>query len=359
MSRYAFAAAGTGGHVYPALAVAERLVADGAARDDVVFFGGGRLEKRVVPAAGFAFVEVPLQGLQRSLSLRNLRIPLTLWQATRTIRAELRRRRSRVLLATGGYVAVPAGWSAHREGVTLFLQEQNAEPGLANKVAARWARAVFLGFPGSGLAGEVTGNPLRAELAGFDRDALRPAARERYGLPGDGPVLGVLGGSLGAGVVNRAAVEYAARFAEGTAIVHIAGPDHADAVHRQAVGAPVPWRVVPFEEEMQHFYAASDLVLCRSGAVTVSELAATATPAVLVPRAAGSARHQDANAAYLEEIGGAVVVAEFEAGTIPALLAELLGDGLRLARMAGAAGLAGRPDATAHIAGALMEAAGG
>lgn len=359
MSRFAFAAAGTGGHVYPALAVAEQLVGGGVARHDIVFFGGGRLEKRAVPAAGFPFVEVPLQGLQRSLSLRNLRIPATLWQAAGQIRAELAERSTRVMLATGGYVAVPAGWAAGREGVTLFLQEQNAEPGLANRMAGRWASRVFLAFPAAmaKLPGELTGNPLRAEIAAFDRAGLRAAARDRYSLPADGIVLGVLGGSLGAGVVNEAAARYASTAEDRAAVVHVAGPGHADDMQRRAAGSSVAWQVVPFENEMQYFYAASDLVLCRSGAVTISELAATSTPAVLVPRAAGSAKHQDANAAYLADVGAAVVVEEDEAGGLPGLLADLLGDPVRLARMSGAAGLLGRPDAAAQIAEAMLGAA--
>lgn len=358
MSRFAFAAAGTGGHVYPALAVAEHLVGTGVDRDDVVFFGGHRLAHKAVPEAGFPFVEVPLQGLQRSLSLRNLRIPATVWQATRRIRSELTARGTRVMLATGGYVTVPAGWAARRAGVTLFLQEQNAEPGLGNRVASRWASRIFLAFPGTTLEGEVTGNPLRAPFAAFDRDAMRTAARARYGLPPDGPVLGVLGGSLGAAVVNEAAAAYAA-LPERAALLQLAGPGHADDMQRRAHGARVPWHVVAFEEEMQYFYAASDLVLCRSGAVTVSELAATGTPAVLVPRAAGSAHHQDVNAAYLTSVGAAVVVGEDAATEIPALLGDLFGDPLRLARMAGAAVLAGRPGATAHIAAAMREVADG
>ncbi len=181
MSRYAFAAAGTGGHVFPALAVAEELVRTGVPSDRIFFMGGSRIEATVVPDAGYDFVELPLQGLRRSLALRNLRIPFVIAAAARRARAELAARGSRVLLATGGYVTVPAGWAAKRARVPLYLQEQNAVPGLANRIAARWAERAFLGFPATGkLAGEVTGNPVRRAIATFDRHALRGPARQHY-----------------------------------------------------------------------------------------------------------------------------------------------------------------------------------
>ncbi len=359
MSRFAFAAAGTGGHVFPAVAVAAELVRGGVPRDDIFFVGGSRLEATAVPNAGFEFVEVPLQGLRRSLSLRNIKIPLVVAAAARRIRSELSRRGTRVMLATGGYVTVPAGWAARRAKVPLFLQEQNATPGLANRIAARWAARVFLGLPGASnqLEGEVTGNPLRREMIDFDRSALRARARTRYGVGSGLPVVGVVGGSLGAGVINNAVRDLAGRWlGPEIAIVHIAGPEHAASLEQAAAEAEVQWRVPSFEDEMSYFYAVSDLVVCRGGAVVASELAVTGTPALIVPRDLASSRHQDANTAELVSAGAAELVPESDLSELAARVRGLLEPG-RLPAMAQAAAGRGRPDAALVIARAMREVA--
>ncbi len=358
---YAFAAAGTGGHVYPALAVADQLVAAGADREDIVFFGGHRMESRAVPAAGYTFVELDLQGLKRSLSPSNLRLPFVVSAAAGRVRRELERRGTRVLLATGGYVTVPAGWGARRARVPLFLQEQNAAPGLANRMAARWAERVFLAFPAAltRLPGEVVGNPLRPAIGRIPRTAQRKEARSRYGLAADATVIGILGGSLGAAALNRLAAVVAFEW-EGPEIslLHVAGPDHAGEVERRAAGAPVPWRVVPFENRMEDFYAACDIVICRGGGLTISELAATATPAVIVPRP-HTAAHQHANAAYLVDGGAALLCEQEELAELPRRLAAVLADPERLDTMRGAAAELGRPDAARIVAAAMLEAVNG
>jgi UDP-N-acetylglucosamine--N-acetylmuramyl-(pentapeptide) pyrophosphoryl-undecaprenol N-acetylglucosamine transferase len=358
VTSYAFAAAGTGGHVVPALTVADELLRRGIDRSDIVFFGGARMAKQLVPQAGFEYVEVPLQGLRRSLDWRNLKLPVVLRQAVKELRQGLVARGCRVLLTTGGYAAIPAGRAAARTGVRFLIHEANAEPGLANRVAARWADRVFLAFPGGPLQGDVVGNPLRPELVDFDRQALRRPARARYGMPDEGPVLGVLGGSQGARVLNEQAAAVAARPGPTAGIVQLAGRGQVEEMQREAGGAAVPWRVLAFEDEMHCFYAASDLVLARAGAFTVSELGATATPAILVPRAAGSAGHQDRNAATLAEAGGAEIVDEATIDRVPDIVAGLFADPDRLARMRHSAVTTARVEATAALADAMQEAAG-
>ncbi|MGA9594717.1 MAG: UDP-N-acetylglucosamine--N-acetylmuramyl-(pentapeptide) pyrophosphoryl-undecaprenol N-acetylglucosamine transferase, partial [Acidimicrobiia bacterium] len=161
---YAFAAAGTGGHVFPALAVAGALVASGVDSSDIVFFGGDRMEATTVPAAGYDFVAVDLRGLKRSFDPHNLGIPRVVRQATRRIQEEMRAREARACIVFGGYVSVPAALAARRVGASIFVQEQNAKPGLANRFVAGMAKRVFLGFPAAQRQlkrGEVTGNPLR------------------------------------------------------------------------------------------------------------------------------------------------------------------------------------------------------
>ncbi len=353
---YAFAAAGTGGHVYPALAVADELVARGVDPDEIVFFGGDRMEVSAVPAAGYRFVGVEIRGLKRSLDLANLRLPLVVRRATREIAAAMRGFGTKVTTAFGGYVSVPAALAARRTGAALFLHEQNAVPGLANKIIARWTATSFVAFPAAApklRRSRVVGNPVRRALRDFDRTVLRAAARQRYELPDDLTVLGVLGGSLGALVLNEATRRIAIDAdPRRMAIVHLTGEAHHAAVVTRAEDTDVIWRPVAFEREMEYFYAAADLVLGRAGALTISELAMTGTPAVVVPLEAVA---QQGNAEYLASAGAVVVIPEAEIDRVPAEVGGLLADRARLDRMASAAHAAAQPDAAAIMAGVLME----
>ena len=358
---YAFAAAGTGGHVFPALAVADALVADGVDRSEIVFFGGDRMEARTIPAAGYEFVPVELRGLKRSLAVQNLGIPRVVWQARRTMVEEMERRRTRACIVFGGYVSVPAALAARKVGARLFVQEQNAKPGLANRFAARLAHRVFVGFAAARSqlkAAEFTGNPLRPVFSHFDRDEMRPLARKHYGLPEDRPVLGVLGGSLGARVLNEVAEALALSMdSDHMAIVHLTGRDHFAGVAETAERASIVWCPVAFEKEMEWFYAASDLVLSRAGALTVNELAATGTPAVVVPLGLGT--NQAANVLELEAAGGLVQIPQTQIDQVPIVIDQLIVDKARRAAMGTVMASHGRPAAARVIAGALREAADG
>ena len=358
---YVFAAAGTGGHVYPALAVADALVGSGVARSEILFVGGDRMEASTVPAAGYEFVGVDIRGLRRSLSSDNLKLPSIVLRATRRLAGEFRSRGTRVVAAFGGYVSVPAAWAARRAGARLFVQEQNAVPGLANRMIAGRAVASFVAFPDAEARlrhSSLVGNPLRAAFGRFDRAALRAEARSWYGLDERRPVLGVLGGSLGARVLNDLTARIAdAHDPDQLGIVHLTGRAHHDEVAARAAASAIPWITRPFEDRMELFYACADVVLSRAGALTISELAVTGTPAVVVPFAAGTAGHQGANAAHLEKAGGVIVIEESEIDRVPIELEQLLADEPRRASMARAAAAEGLPDAARLIAAALREAA--
>ncbi|MEX1043324.1 MAG: glycosyltransferase [Acidimicrobiia bacterium] len=348
---FAIAAVGTGGHVFPGLAVGEALVAAGIARDDVLYVGGDRLEASVYPAAGFPFLQVPLQGLTRSLAISNLRIPFTLVSAIAAMRRTFRERSVETVLGLGGYVTIPAAIAARLAGATVMVSEQNAHAGLGNRMAGRLARRRFGSFPETrGLDAEWVGNPVRTAIARFDRDALRGEALERYGLAGDCPIVGVSGGSLGAGILNRVTASVAAL--EGVQVVHLAGD-----IHAESLSGAENWRIIGFEDRMDLFYAASDLVLARAGGA-VAELSATGTPAVLVPGGFGSSGHQAANAAFLAAAGAAVVVEEHAVATVPQVIAGILADPARLAVMREAAVALARPDAADVIAAAMISAHG-
>jgi UDP-N-acetylglucosamine--N-acetylmuramyl-(pentapeptide) pyrophosphoryl-undecaprenol N-acetylglucosamine transferase len=355
---YAFAAAGTGGHVFPALAVADTLVAGGVPRDEIVFFGGDRMEAKTVPAAGYDFVPVELRGLKRSLSPRNLGIPKVVWNARNQMAVEMKRRRTKACIVFGGYVSVPAALGARKIGAKVFVQEQNAKPGLANRFVARMAERVFVGFPAARSRlrrAELTGNPLRPVFAQFDRGAMRAEARARYGLSGEFPVLGVLGGSLGAKILNEAIEALVLSVdPDHLAIVHLTGRPHFDEIAAMAGRSAVEWHPVAFEDQMEFFYAASDLVLSRAGAMTINELAATGTPAVVVPLGLGT--NQAANVLELESAGGLVHVSQAQVDQVPIVVDQLIVDRARRDAMGTVMASHGRPAAARVIAGALQEA---
>lgn len=353
---FVIAAAGTGGHVYPALAVAEALVDRGVSRSEVLFIGGARLEATAAPRAGFEFAGFELTKLRRSLSVENFRIPVVVRRTASAMANEIRRAGGRVVLGMSGYVTVPAAMAARRAGLPFILQEQNAAPGLAARFAARRAVVTFLGLPGRAERlprSIVIGNPLRPAIDRFDRRALRNRALQRYGVGGAGPVLGVLGGSLGARVLNQSVPAIVAAGGVGS-VVHLTGRDAFADMARRASTASLPWICLPFEPEMEYFYAVADLIVCRAGAMTVSELAATGTPSILVPLARVG---QGSNARGLGDAGGAAVVAEGDVGSLPGRIEALLGNEPGLAAMGRAARSQALGDAAGTIATRLMELA--
>lgn len=353
---YAIAAAGTGGHVYPGLAVGEALVALGVAAADILYVGGDRLEAKVYPGAGFPFLGLELSGLQRRFTVANLSLPLVVARARRRMAAEFEKRGVRVVLALGGYVTVPAALAARASGAALAVSEQNAEAGLANRLAAPFAARVFGAFPTTaGLPGaEWVGNPIRASLARFDRRSLAGPARRRWAIPEGRFTVGVLGGSLGSTILNRAVVAMLARWqGPEMAVIHVAGRGHEE-VAAAAKDSPHLWRVLEFCDEMDLFYAACDLVVSRAGGA-VAELTATSSPAVLVPGSFGSGRHQLANAGALAEAAAAVVVEERDLGRLGEVVGSLADDRPRRERMAAAAAALARPDAAEAIARAMVE----
>ncbi|MFB3048751.1 MAG: glycosyltransferase [Acidimicrobiia bacterium] len=355
---FAFAAAGTGGHLVPAIAVATELVRRGVPASDIVFFGGERLETTAVPEAGFELVRLDIRGLRRSLSLQNLGLPLMIRRAARTVKDNLNGRGRGVLTAFGGYVTIPAGLGASSAGYPIVIHEQNAIPGLANRVATRRAARTLVAFPATVprlIGAELTGNPLAEPIAAYDPN-LRSDAIAGYGLDSERTVLGVFGGSQGAAALNAQVVGFASRILDsGYAILHVTGPADHDAVAARATDSP-EWVTVAYEGHMERFYATSDLVLSRAGALTISELTATGTPAVVVPLPAGRG-YQGENASEMEAAGGCVIVDQDEVSTLPNVVAELLADRDRRNRMAVAAATVGRPTATAAVTDVVLEVA--
>lgn len=357
---YLIAAAGTGGHVYPGLAVGEALVDRGISRSEILYVGGSRLESTVYPEAGFPFLEVELRGLQRRLTASNLGIHRVVRAAMARIHQEIETQGVRVVLGMGGYVTVPAWLAARRTGASLMLSEQNAEAGLANRLAARSADRVFVSFPSTrGLpGGEWVGNPLRRAIAGLDREELRATALGRYGLEEATPVLGVVGGSLGAGVLNQAVSSMLSSWTgPDLQVLHLAGRSGAESLADRVKTTNHRWVLLDYEPEMQYFFAAVDLVVSRAGGA-VAELTATRTPSVLVPGHFGSGSHQEANAEALAAAGAAVIVTEEHVDELGSVVSGLLMDPGALESMRSSCDALAHPHAADVIAAAMETAHG-
>jgi len=363
------AAGGTAGHVVPALAVADALQAEAGAH--VVFVGGERAEKTLVPEAGYELRPIAVEGLSRTNPLKAARGAVRAVAALRTAREILRDVRPDAVMGGGGYVAGPVGAAAAASRIPLVLTEADSHLGLTNRLLARFARRVCLAFPLEGRDGDkyrVTGRPV-PRVGGAASD--RAAARAMFGLREDERCVLVFGGSLGARSINEAAIE---AFGEpigvrdrATAretplrILHACGTRDYDALAAR-LGTPPPSHydlrayVTPFGPAL----AAADLTVARAGG-SIFEVAAHGLPAILVPYPHAAADHQAANARWMVDAGAAVVVrdGELTARRLDDEVRALLGDPDRLAAMAAASRGLARPDAARDIAREVLKAAGG
>ncbi len=345
------AGGGTAGHVNPLLAVARELRRRRPAAELLVLGTATGLEQRLVPAAGFELVEIPRVPFPRRPSGDMLRFPARMRQAVRAAEAAIDRIDADVVVGFGGFVATPAYLAARNRQVPIVVHEANARPGLANKLGARFTNHVAVTFPDTKLAGaQVTGLPLRREIAELDRSAQRAGARAALGIPPDVPLLLVTGGSLGAQRLNEALTRASGQLtAAGAHILHLTGADKAFDIADQVDTSA--HHIVEYLDQMELAYAAADLVLCRSGAGTVAELSAVGLPAIYVPLAIGNGE-QRLNAAPVVAAGGAVMISDGELtpDLITATVSELLFDPPRLEDMARKAADFGHRAATAEIA---------
>ncbi len=357
---------GTGGHVYPALAVADELVRRGHAPADVRFLGSARgMEADMVPAAGYAIDLLPGRGLLRRVSWaalrQNLRTALDTVTALGRAVALLRRSRPRVVFGVGGYAAAPGVVAARLLRIPVVVHEQNAAPGVVNRLAVALGARAAVSIPGTRLRGAVcTGNPVRAAIvAPVDAAVDTPVGAD----DADRFRVGVFGGSLGAGRINDAVLDLATAWADraDTAIRHVTGRrDYQRCMERHPqppVGA-LRYERVPYEDDMPGLYRWADVVVTRAGAVTVAELAVAGEPAVVVPLPGAPSDHQTANGRALADAGAAVLLPDerCDARRLADELDALRDPGRRAAMADAARGLA-RPDAAARVADLVEETA--
>jgi UDP-N-acetylglucosamine--N-acetylmuramyl-(pentapeptide) pyrophosphoryl-undecaprenol N-acetylglucosamine transferase len=359
-----FAGGGTAGHVFPAIAVAQALVELDPDIEPVFVGVADRLEAQLVPAASFRIHTITTPAIPRRLSPKLLRVPAGLRRSVARC-VEIAGEEHAVAAVTfGGYVSFPVARAAATCSLPLVIHEQNAVPGLANRLASRWADRIAVSVPGSADRFRrpercaVTGNPVREDIASLDRSSLQAEARERFGLDPDRPTLLVFGGSQGARSLNRAIVAAHGQWGDqDLQVLHATGR----ATHEPTATAWAKVRerddgprvnVLDFIESMADAYAAADLVICRAGATSIAELTVLGIPSVLVPYPHATADHQTENARALERAGGAVVIPddELDAESLLAACRPLLADADRLRRVADAARAFGRPDAASNVA---------
>ena len=331
----------------PALAVAERLSSEGA---EVVFIGGERAERQLVPAAGYELRTLRVEPLPRNEPLQAVRAAAIDLLATRAASRLLGELRPGAVMGGGGYVAGPVGLAAVLRRIPLVLSEADSHLGLTNRLLAPFARRVLLSFPLAGRDGSryrVTGRPVPRPAT--DRNA----ARERFGIGPEDTCVLVFGGSQGARSINHAAVE--AFDGAGFHVLHASGERDLPDLH-----APGPhYDLRGFIPEFGEALLASDLVVARAGG-SIFEIAAHGKPAVLIPYPYATADHQAANARFMAEAGAAIVIPDDEltAARLGQEVGELLSDRPRLAAMAHASAALARPEAASEIADELLAAAG-
>ncbi|SEQ93074.1 UDP-N-acetylglucosamine-N-acetylmuramylpentapeptide N-acetylglucosamine transferase [Solimonas aquatica] len=349
--RFVVMAGGTGGHVYPGLAVAQWLRERG---HEVVWMGTpDSFESRAVPKQGFALEYVRISGVRGKGVLKLLQAPLLIARAIWQARSILKRLKPDAVLGMGGFVSGPGGLAAWLGGWPLLIHEQNAAAGMTNRVLAQLARVALQAFPNTFAQARTVGNPVRSGFA----ELPPPAQRQQH----EGPLrVLVVGGSQGARALNEQVPRAIARLlpAERPLLRHQGGRT-VEIAQRAYAEAQVQAEITAFIDDMPAAYAWADLVICRAGASTIAELSAAGCASVLVPFPAAVDDHQTRNAQYLVAAGAALLLpeAQLSPDSLASVLRELMADRARLTRMAEAARTRAWPQATETIAQACLELA--
>jgi UDP-N-acetylglucosamine--N-acetylmuramyl-(pentapeptide) pyrophosphoryl-undecaprenol N-acetylglucosamine transferase len=359
--RLLFAGGGTGGHLYPALAIADEIRR--RLPSAAIMFAGtsGKIEARVVPARGYPLATIWISGFHRGFSPANAIFPLKAVVSLVQSFLLVKRYRPDAVIGTGGYVSGPVVCAAQMLGLPTLLQEQNSVPGVTTRLLAPRAREVHLAFEGSRRYLRradntmVSGNPTRDAIGTL----TRKEGAEFFGIDPAGPALLVFGGSLGAASINSAMREIAPRLsASGVQIIWQTGSEDFSRIQSSMPQGNGSIRVYPFIDRMEAAYAACDLAVCRSGAGTLAELARAGVPAILVPLPGAAAGHQMENALSIAAAGGAAVLADDTlVDQLELRIRELMNDPSRRQGMRQAIRLQGHPEATRILADAVIRLA--
>ncbi len=342
---------GTGGHIFPAIAIADALKAKRPGVSISFVGASDRMEMQRVPAAGYPITGLWISGIQRRLTVKNLLFPFklisSLWKAHRIVR----KKKPAVVIGTGGFASGPLLYAASRLGIPTVIQEQNSFPGITNKLLAKRASVICVAFEGLERWFPkdkivLTGNPIRSGL--LADNISKASACKHFGLRPDKPVLFVTGGSLGAASINRATRDWLSENKTNVQLIWQTGGQHADEFVAPHQGKDGVW-VNAFIDDMDLAYAAADVVVARAGASTLSELCALGKATILIPSPWVAEDHQRKNAASLVERGAAVVVDETELETFTSEVNTLFTDDEKRVALARNAKSLGKPNATQTI----------
>ena len=359
-TRILIAAGGTGGHVYPAIAIADAIKKQ--AEDARILFVGTRdhMEWQAVPKAGYSIKSIWISGFHRKLTLRNLLFPLKLLSSLLQSISILSSFKPQVIVSCGGYVAGPVGYIGGKRNIPIVIQEQNSYPGVTNKLLARFARIIFTAFikaadyfPGEKV--RLVGNPTRSQLTAMNKKQGLSA----FGFEEGHPVLLVLGGSLGARSINRAMLQNLHQLHNDfkLQIIWQCGKRYENELKQQIDEQSYPrLKMMAYLDNMPEAYAAADLVLSRAGASSCSELMLTGKPSILVPSPMVAGDHQTHNAGEMANEGAAVLLKdEVATEQLPGMLKELIFDAEKLNDMSHKALQLAKPDAAKTIATEILK----
>jgi UDP-N-acetylglucosamine--N-acetylmuramyl-(pentapeptide) pyrophosphoryl-undecaprenol N-acetylglucosamine transferase len=354
------AGGGTGGHLYPAIALAQEFERRGRPAE-IMFIGTSYgIENKVLPKMNYRFKKIWMRGLQRRLSPGNFLFPLRLLASVFQCAATIVSFRPQVVIGAGGYVSAPALMAALIFGVPTVIQEQNSYPGLVNRFLGKWVKQVHVTYEASlpyfkNPNTFVSGNPVRGEFNKISRGA----AAKKFHLDENKITLLIFGGSQGARAINERVLNGVQRLLQisNLQILWATGPNEYETIMEKCKGIDGRAVILPYIDDMAAAYAIADIALCRAGASTLAEIAICGLPAILVPYPYAAAGHQDFNARTLAEAGAAVVIFErdFTPETLVENVSALIGDREKRARMAAAARRLGRPDAAQNIVDKIFE----
>jgi len=360
--RIVISGGGTGGHIYPAIAIAREILKM-EQEAEMLFIGGkGQRESRIIPEFGFNFVPIQVAGFPRRLSTRWFKVALKVPMGFIKSLMVLKNFSPRIVIGTGGYVCGPVLLGASLLHIPILIQEQNAMPGVTNRIMGRWADEIHVPFPTAARffapgKTRITANPVRPEIASAS------GGRERLGLKEDKMTIALIGGSQGASSINAAAVEalkYLSDFSSDLQIIHQTGNSDFSDVKKAYDESPFENLVQPYFETMEDVYSATDLIVCRAGAMTLAEVTACGLPAVLIPYPFATGDHQTFNAQVLEKNGAAVMIrnGELTGERLASVLASLIQDKERLLDMAKKSRSLGKPGSAREIAQAVLSIVG-
>ena len=304
---------GTGGHIYPAVGLAQ-AIAKLDPETEIRFIGGAdRLESTLIPQHGFRFLPISVAGFPRKLTWRWFPVIGRVCRGFTQSLQSLSKLKPDVVVGTGGYVSGPVLFAASRLGIPTVIQEQNASAGLTNRILARWAKKAYLAFPSAARGfpveiAKITGNPIRPQIASYNRSS---ATYEEFGLSPNLKTIFILGGSQGAHAINQAVIKMLpelATFHQHLQLIHQTGKTDYQHVREHYVGSPLKHHVQPYFDSIGEIYGITDLMVCRAGGMTISEITACGIPAIFIPLPSTPGNNQELNAQVLSDSGAGVVL---------------------------------------------------